>query len=194
MSALMPWKRKYTGRSAEYALTPSQVDNLLRRIDHLEDEALIRTAIATGIRREDVVAVRVRDIDLDDGWLTFFETKKDRTRSIPIHGDVLITLRKYVRHLPKGTPWLFPSPRDPKRHLSGRAAYDILNRWLTKAGIAERPFHALRSTCIKLAQARGWPIENVMELVGDTFRTIKEHYDTPSREEMAQIAREKPLT
>jgi hypothetical protein len=32
-----------------------------------------------------------------------------------------------------------------------------------------------------------------MSQTGDTFRTIKEHYDTPSDEEMSQAVREHPI-
>ncbi len=65
-------------RSGQVALTPAEVQLLLSRVTHLEDEALLRLAMATGMRREDIVAVKLQDIDLGSGVVRFWETKKRR--------------------------------------------------------------------------------------------------------------------
>lgn len=175
-------------RSGQLALTQDELGRLYLAIPHLEDEALLRTAVATGMRREDVVRTELKDVDLDTGRIRFWEAKKRREWRAYAGPDTLKVLRQHIHKLPRGTPWLFPSPRDPRRHVSSRTAYNVLQRWLDRAGLKRRPFHALRATCIKILQRRGWTIEQVMEQTGDSFRTIKEHYDTPTEEELRSIA------
>ncbi len=180
-------------KSGQWALTPAEAELLFSVITHLENEALLSLAIATGMRREDIVAVKLQDLDLEAGLVRFWESKKRRSWRAWVGGHTAKILAQHIRKLPRGTPWLFPSPWDPKEHLSSRQAYNILQKWLRKAGLKERPFHALRATCVKVAQKRGWSIEQVMAQTGDSFRTIKEHYDTPSDDEMAQAAMERPI-
>lgn len=185
------------------ALTPSEVELLLAKVDNPRDAALLAVAISTGIRREDVVAIRLGDVDAERGEITFHESKKRRTRSVPIDGGGLRALRHYVHALPRGQEWLFPGghgnrpgsrPKEgPGRHLSGFAAWLILQKWLDAAGIKRRPFHALRSTCYKLAKARGWTPEEAAALIGDTVRVAMEVYGVSTPGELKEAARGRPI-
>jgi len=163
------------------------------KIPHLEDEALIRLAVATGMRREDIVRVEISGVDLDRGEVRFYESKKRRPWSAFIGPETAKVLTQYIHTLPPDAKWLFPSPRKPNDHVSSRQAYDIWNEALQRAGITRRPFHAARSTCIKLLQRKGWTIDQVMRQTGDTFRVIKEHYDVPTEDEMRSTAQTKGL-
>lgn len=180
-------------KSGTVALTEPEATLLLSKIGHIEDKALLSFAIASGIRREDIVSVQLKDVDMETRIVSFWESKKKRPWSVWFGEDTAVTLEQHIHGLPKGTPWLFPSPRDPKKHLSSRHAYNILQLWLERAGLKKRPFHALRATCIKVLQKRGLTIDQVMKQTGDSFRTIKEHYDTPSDDEMREAFRARGL-
>ncbi len=179
--------------AGQVALTPDEVEQLLRQVDRLEERALLELVLTTGLRREDVVSVPLEGLDVERGTLRFYESKKRRTREVPVQGRTLITVRTYVRTLPKGERWLFPSPRRSGRHQTGRFAWTILNRWLDVAGLPRRPFHALRATAYKLAKARGWSVELAAALLGDTIRTAQEFYGVATPGELLQVARDKPL-
>ena len=90
------------------------------------------------------------------------------------------------------SPYLFYS-KDNKGHIASKTAYNILQRYLKIAGIEPVPFHALRATCIKLCERRGWTAEQTAKHTGDTVRVIQEHYLTPSVEEMKEIAQDKAI-
>lgn len=167
----------------------------------LADEALFRLAISTGIRREDIVAIRTEGLSREffdargeatSGTVTYYEAKKRRTRQVPVTGDTFLRTRQLVR-INRRARWLFPSNHSGTGHISGRHAYDILQEALGRAKLRPRPFHSLRATCVKLAQRRGWLPEQVCELTGDTIRTIQEHYSAPSRDEMAEVAAARPI-
>jgi integrase len=186
-------RREFVLHAGMVALTPEELEKVLEPVDRLEERALLELAAVTGIRREDVVAIPLEGLDLDRGTLRFYESKKRRTREIPVQGRPLVTLRTYVRGLPKGERWLFPSPRKTGKHQTGRFAWTIWNRWLDRAGLPRRPFHALRATAYKLAKARGWSVELASALLGDTIRVAQEFYGVATPGELLAVARERPL-
>ncbi len=179
-----------TGRDA---LTEDEVQLILKHTTSYQDEFLLRLAIATGIRREDLVRIQLHDVDADRGTIGFWESKKRRAWRVNIGPDLAGLMRKHVNGLPSGSRFLFPSRQRGTDHISGKTAWNILDRALKASGLKARPFHALRATCIKLAQKRGWKPEQVSELTGDTIRTIQTHYSTPSHDEMSEVARVKAI-
>jgi integrase len=179
-------------RTGEKALTEKQVKAFLGKIATIYDDALFRLAVTTGIRREDIVAIKQANVDLDNYQLSFYEHKKKRIRVVPLSESVVQKLRQHLNVIGKGE-WLFPSPYNSKKYISGRQVYNRFQNYLTAAGIEPKPFHALRATCIKLCQKRGWAIEQAAKLVGDTIKVVQEHYTIPSNEELKQVVKERPL-
>jgi integrase len=187
-------KRKYT--SGQRALTQDQVQSLLLQITDLIHLGLFQLSVVSGCRREDVVQIKKSDLDFEKQAVIYYESKKNRTRTVYIPITVMNTLQM-ICNANKKEPYLFPGGSGKKingrRHMSGRNAWNLFQAYLKKAGLEPRPFHALRATCIKLAQRRGWSIEQTAELVGDTISTIQEHYITPSEEEMKEAVNQKPI-
>jgi len=210
---------RYT--SGEKALSEQEYKKLLETISDLQDELLIRMAASTGLRREDLCSVEIGKINVQEGTLTFHEHKKDsvkreaskfvdvegkrvkirgkpllvdgkvvpieRWRTINLQPTVLTCLEKFWRTLPK-------EERHNRYYLfsfRGRQAYNRFNAWCVKAGIPERPFHALRATCIKFCHANGWADEAISKLTGDSIAVIQAHYMTPSVSEMKSITQGK---
>lgn len=184
-------------KTGRHALTSKQVQELLSSFDSISEKALIHLTIATGLRRIDVVSLRHDDVDLQTGQLRYWEHKKRRHRLITIPSKAALQdLKMHITSCRKSS-WLFPSPIMSKgykdKHISDRQAYDIFNEHLDRVKITRRPFHSLRATCIKLCEEAGWKSEQTAELVGDTVRVIQEHYQTPSEEQMGELAKDKPI-
>ena len=179
------------------ALSPKQVEVLIDAFDRISDKALISLAIACGIRRNDIVQIERNNINLETGHLTFYEHKKSRIWEVYIPSQACIaTLNQHINSSRK-SKWLFPSPKITGKfkeaHLSDRQAYDIFNEALAKCKLEPRPFHACRATCVKQCLDAGWSWEAIGELTGDRIETLMYHYATPSKGEMAQMAKEKPI-
>ena len=182
--------------SGQFALTPDEVHTLLEAVTDVRDSALLSLAIGSGIRREDLVAVKVADYEPDRAILRFYESKKRKVRTVTLDPKAQVALQRWLGYRPRESQWIFPSDHrfdKPKGHLSGRAAYNILQRWLAHVGLPGRPFHSLRATCYKLAKARGWSIELAAAQLGDTIRVAQEFYGVATPGELAQAMREKPL-
>jgi len=184
-------------KSGQHALDEKQVRSLLLSFDNIQDKAMVALAITMGLRREDLVNVKRKDYDAQNKKLTYFEMKKKRTRALKIPS--LETVQLLNMHLKscRNSQWLFPSPKQGGRyknaHISSRHVYDIFNEHLDMIGVERRPFHALRATCYKLAQSKGWSVRKACELIGDSMRVAENHYNAPSRAEMDAIAEELPL-
>lgn len=179
-------------RSGEYALLEAQVKTLLGVVSRIDHEVLLRVAIECGLRRGDIVAIEQANVDLEKGWLTFYENKKKMIHRVPLSKSLIKLIKQYLNIIGKNK-WVFPSTHNKRKHISSKTAWNTLHKYLIAAKLSSRPFHSLRATCIKLCQKKGWSIEQVMKLTNDTFRTIKEHYDVPGEEEMREVAERNPL-
>lgn len=182
---MKPRSERY--KTGEKALTDNEYEKLMAVVDNLEDECLFTMAISTGLRRYDVTNILIENIHFDSedhpgNWLVYTEKKKrNRIRTIPLNDKCVQVIRKLINSRSKKdkNPRLFS--------FNDRTAYNRLNNACIKAGIATRPFHALRATCIKRCQKAGWTPEQVSSLTGDTIAVIQEHYSTPSTSEMHEV-------
>jgi integrase len=182
-------------RTGRKSLTETDVNKLLSVITDLEHSALLQLAITAGIRRGDIVEIKQNNFDYETRKITFYEHKKRRTHTVYVPQNVANVI-EMLKTANKGETYLFTGRADKKHgkgHLSSRQAYNIFNLYLKKAGLEKRPFHSLRSTCIKLCQKRGWKPEETAELVGDSLNVIQEHYSVPSEQEMKEVTKDKAI-
>lgn len=185
-------------KTGQKALTREEYNKLISCITDIQDELMIRFAVDTGLRREDLCNVECDQIDLKNNKLRFHEAKKDHTdkktnaftekwRTIDLSNEVVALIQKFYNTLDK-------SELRKRQYLFdyvGRTAYRHFNRWCVVAGIDERPIHALRATCIKFAHEAEWSDMEIADLTGDKISTIQEHYMTPSVDEMRQAKQKK---
>lgn len=172
-------------KSGEKSLTPKEYEKLIAVIPYLEHLLLIKLAVVSGIRREDIVKIKINDIDFEEGEIKYYEHKKKRLYSVYVDNDIIMLIKQHLNTLARKRDLLFS--------FGGRQAYNILNKYCEIAQIPKRPFHSLRATCIKFAQLKGWTPEQTAKHIGDRIATIQEHYSTPSKTEMAELAKTKPI-
>ena len=177
--------------TGEKALTEAKVKKLFSVVTDLKDLALFQIAIAGGLRRKDIIGIKKDNIDYKNNSITFYEHKKRRLLTVFLPLNVMNTLAMLAKS-DKKSPYLFGSG-SKTGHIASKTAYNILQKYLLIAGIESIPFHALRSTCIKLCERRGWTAEQTAKHTGDTVRVIQEHYLTPSVEEMKEVAQDKAI-
>lgn len=161
------------------ALSFEDLRKVLDCCESLEEEAMIKLVVTTGIRREDFAAIELMNVDLEDKTITFWEEKKDRPWKVPLEPSVVQVLKKYIPTLPDGSKFLFP--------MSGRTYYRRFNEILSRAGYPSMRFHDLRRTCMRLSRKMGRDIRFVMDLTGDKAETILQEYEGYSIDEMNQL-------
>jgi len=89
---------------------------------------------ATGVRLNEVVRLRYRDIDFDPGTLCIWEGKgrSDRIFTLP---DVFRVKLQTLTQLHGGDAYLFPSTQSADRYLSPRTVQRIMKATKERAGI-----------------------------------------------------------
>ena len=84
-------------KSGEKALSKKEYEKLISVIDNIEDELLIKMAITTGLRREDLLNVEIKNLDLEECTLIFDEQKKNVTRQIFLNPDIVLLIKKFIK-------------------------------------------------------------------------------------------------
>jgi integrase len=195
-----PFRTGHT--SGERALTQKEYEALISHCITNEERLLLMLAVTTGLRRVDIAKVQISNIDLAEAKLTFHEHKKDRRdktgkvveerwRMIPLSPKVVQELTIYLNAVGKDHGGFLFSWGEPR--WGDRTAHRRFQVMCDRAGVERRPFHALRASCIKFCQAKGWSPEQVAKLTGDTIAVIQQHYLTPSDQEMHETVREKEV-
>lgn len=179
--------KKMTIRTGEEAFSQEEYQKLLDACDNLQDEVMLKTGVALGIRRGDTNKIKIADIDFTNHTLMYHEQKKkNRVRIVPMEPKLEQTIVKYLKTLDKGTEYLFPSGVSK---WGDKTLWNRLNALCDKAKIPRRKFHALRATCVKFHQRAGWTVEQTAELIGDTVAVVQLHYSTPSKAELMELAK-----
>jgi|GEM_PF-1339529 integrase len=180
-------------------LTHEEVRRLLDTVDRIEPMAsthlrhivlpeLLRVLYGCGLRLEEALSLRIRDVDLIQGVLHINDTKFRKDRLVPPARPLVVRLQKYAAALgPRSDDdYFFPSPRGGQLHGSGvyRNYRDLLHRChIGHGGRGEGPrLHDLRhnsgSRIIPGAASRSAAPSSVV--IGGTPSDPR-HYQRPLR-------------
>jgi integrase len=160
-------------------------------------EPILYTALNTGLRRGELLALRWGNLDLTDrtlpdgstsyGRLTVESThdnptKSRRTRHVPVNRDlrpVLEALRLEALREANATPGAIRERHVFVNTETGTGWVDIGNAWdsaLRQAGIAGFRFHDLRHTFATRARRSGMPLEILQMILGHQEITTTMRY------------------
>ena len=150
-------------------LTPEESERLLAAVD-ADNYAIVATALKTGLRRGELLALRWEDVDLVAAkilvrrsvWKGHVTAPKSwKHREVPMTPQLVAVLKRH-RHL-KG-PLVFCD--DAGALLSKDQVKRILPRASRKAGLREVKWHMLRHTFASQLVVKGVPLKAVQELLG----------------------------
>ena len=162
-------------------ITRSEADALIQaagnepKAPHLAD--FIRLALNTGCRRDELLRLEWKRVDLQAGLihLEAHHTKSGRRRSVPLNGSaresILSRADFRTQHCP-ASPWVFCDRQ-------GRRVQSIKRSWATacrRAGIQDFRIHDLRHTCAAWLVSAGVPLTEVRDLLGHSTITMTERY------------------
>ena len=169
--------------SGSRALDKETISKIIFSCKTYEERLFLLIGFELGMRRSDIVKIRISDINLDDGTITYTEKKKkNKTRVLPISESLKSELKRYFNKFkPNGDCYLFPNREKSSStgYISSKTAYNIFNRACHRIGLnTPIPMNVMRSSCVKSKLACGWTIEQVSALIGDEPSTVIEHYAT----------------
>jgi site-specific recombinase XerD len=134
-------------RRLPVVLSQEEVARLIDAASNLSHRAMLMTLYSTGLRRAEMVRLKVSDIDSQRMVMHVHQGKGSKDRDVPLSPKLLETLREYWRWR-KPRTYLFPAGaanRDKSAPLTPKAAWHACRKAAVQAGI-QKPIspHTLR--------------------------------------------------
>ena len=183
-------------RPSAYHLRQSDIRKLILAATNFRDRTLIKALWWLGLRRHELIALDIRDIDFERKRVTVRAGKGNKTRVIPIIDDEFLG---DIKHLigPRASGPLFCA----KGHqaMSLRLVNHIVERVGDAAGItnpnpgrAHLNPHIFRHSIARFLKQKGFSAEWIQNFLGhQSYQTTMDMYGTISIDEMQEIASQK---
>jgi integrase/recombinase XerD len=136
------------------------------------DRAMLELLYSSGLRRAEMTALTIHDLDLSNGLVRLNRGKGGRGRLVPLGASAIERLRVY---LPVRTAWLtergqsenalWLSPIKPHGPLQKEAVALVVRRCAARAGVSAS-VHAWRHTCATHLMRDGAAVVYVQRLLG----------------------------
>jgi site-specific recombinase XerD len=158
-------------RTLPKILAPGEVDRLLDALRTARDKAMVLAMVLAGLRRCEVLGLRMADVRVGDRRLFVAEGKGGHQRVVPVAGRFLQALGGYLhdeRPATAPTDRLFVVLKGPRRGLplSAEGLDEILAGARRRAGLEHATCHELRHTCLTRLREAGMALEAVQAQAG----------------------------
>jgi len=160
---------KYTHHRVPKILSPDEVARLIDAASNLQARAILMLLYSTGVRRSELVRLRVEDIDSERMIVHIRQGKGGKDRDVPLSSKLLDTLREYWRWK-KPKTWLFPrgiAKRGDNQHLTDKAVWYVCAEAARHAGLKKRVApHMLRHSFATHLLENGADLPTIQILLG----------------------------
>lgn len=158
-------------RTLPRVLPPEAVGRLLAALRTRRDRAMIEAMLLGGLRRCEVLALRLQDVKAGENRLFIRDGKGGHQRIVPISRTFFITLAQYLnseRPRTSATDRVFVVLKGKNRGLPLSAAGldQILEGARERAGLPRATCHELRHTCLTRLREAGMALEAVQAQAG----------------------------
>jgi integrase/recombinase XerD len=160
-----------TPRTLPRVLAPSEVDALVRALRTYRDRAMVEAMVLGGLRRCEVLGLRLEDVNAGERRLFVAEGKGGRQRVVPVSARFFASLADYLeRERPPAarTSQLFVVLKGRRRGepLSAEGVDEILDGARSRAGLVRATCHQLRHTCFTRLREAGMALEAIQAQAG----------------------------
>jgi integrase/recombinase XerD len=159
-----------TPRTLPRIMAPAEVDALLGELRTHRDRAMVLAMVLGGLRRCEVLGLRMQDVRAGERRLFIAEGKGGHQRVVPVSGRFFASLASYLQHeRPEAsTDRVFVVLRGPTRGqpLSAEGVDQVLTGARDRAGLARATCHQLRHTCLTRLREAGMALEAVQAQAG----------------------------
>ncbi|MDI1472115.1 site-specific integrase [Thermodesulfovibrio sp. 1176] len=153
-------------------LTKEEINRLLFHCEqHLYP--IIYTAIHTGMRKGEILALKWSQIDLKNGIILLDRTKNYNRREVAMTDSLKALFRQLHSQRRLDTDYVFVNPDTGKRYTDLKRSFNSACR---KAGIRDFHFHDLRHTFASHLVMSGADLKTVQELLGHKSLTMTLRY------------------
>jgi integrase/recombinase XerD len=173
-------KRPYLREDFPYPKTPcrlpvvlsqEEVTRLIDAASNLCHRAMLMTLYSTGLRRAEMVRLKVSDIDSERMVIHVHQGKGSKDRDVPLSPKLLETLREYWRWM-KPKTYLFPGMVANSRKdipMTPKAVWHACREAVRRAGIQKKVGpHTLRHSYATHLLESGADLRTIQLLLGHT--------------------------
>lgn len=160
-----------TPRTLPRVVEPAEVDALLEACRRFRDRAMFEAMVFGGLRRCEVLGLRLEDLDGAHRQVFIAEGKGGHQRQIPISGRWFTTVSEYLRHERphhSETDRLFVVLKGKRRGrpLSDEGLKQVFISARERAGLRRITCHQLRHTCFTRLREAGMELEALQAQAG----------------------------
>jgi integrase len=138
-------------------------------------------ALSTGGRKIEIWGLSWKDVDLQNGFITFEETKNDEPRSVPLTGHAFELMMERSKVPRIDTDLVFPSRVDQQKHFDFRRPFQMA---LRTAKIENFRWHDLRHCAASYLVMAGIDMRTVAEILGHKTMQMTQRYTHLSPEHL----------
>lgn len=145
--------------------------------------AIIATFIMTGLRLNELINLKVHDVDFQSGEIFVEKGKGRKERIIPIYPKLQLSLSTYInerRRLGAQSKYFFHSARSTQK-LTPKTVQNICRKVSGSSGIKFTP-HSLRHTFGHLSTDAGLGLYQLKDIMGHSTVSTTEIYSSISKE------------
>lgn len=158
-------------RTLPRVVDPDQVDAFTRALRTRRDRAMVEAMLLGGLRRCEVLGLRLEDVRPGEHRLFIAEGKGGHQRLIPVSKRFFVTLADYLeseRPDTSSTSHVFVVLKGPRRGqpLSAAGLDEIISGARSRAGIEQLTCHQLRHTCFTRLREAGMALEAIQAQAG----------------------------
>ena len=152
-------------------LAPTEVDALVGALRTARDRAIVDAMVLGGLRRCEVLGLRLEDIRLGERRVFIADGKGGRQRLIPVSSRFFSSLARYLdeeRPAKARTDAVFVVLKGPRRGepLSAYGLDEVLRGARQRAGLDHGTCHELRHTCLTRLREVGMSLEALQAQAG----------------------------
>lgn len=157
-------------RTLPRVLSPEEVDMLRAALRTGRDRAMVDAMVLGGLRRCEVLGLRLNDLNPGEKRLHIREAKGGHERIVPIAAGFFVTLRFYLNQERPETDHdvVFVVLKGPRRGqpLSAAGVDEVIEGARHRAGLARATCHQLRHTCFTRLREAGMKLEALQAQAG----------------------------
>jgi integrase/recombinase XerD len=184
-------------RLPKFVLTAAEAEQVLNCPDvqdpvGIRDRAILETLYSTGIRRMELINLKVHDLDADRGTVLVRRGKGRKDRMLPIGERALAWIGKYLADVrpafvmePDGAALFITGYGEP---LSANRLSDLVRNYVNEAAIGKQGVcHLFRHTMATLMLENGADIRFIQQMLGHAELTTTQIYTQVSIRKLKEI-------
>jgi integrase/recombinase XerD len=177
--------RPRRSRSLPKVFSKDEVMQIFNATKNGKHKLVLWMVYSCGLRRSEVVNIRLTDLDTTRGTLHIREGKGKVDRMVPISPKIWEKIRSYIKSY-KPSEYLFEGQSGGK--YSVESVYNVFKKSLRSAGIKkEVGIHSLRHSYATHLHEGGLDIRFIQELLGHKSTRTTEIYTHVSRRDLLSI-------